>query len=128
MPDAASTPNTEALALQQAADEASALKELSKATGRAGKLLGLNIAAAVNANPAKTEIAIAILGERKSALKVSSATKAGAALNAAGFLNHLSDAVEQRLASKHPIRQPTEKKPLPEILPQHPPTLKRIGS
>ncbi len=128
MPDAASpVPSAEVLAVQAALDEQTATKELSRATGRIGKLLGASIVAGVNANPAKTEIALTVLGEKKAGIKVTSATKTGAMLNVAGLLNVLSDLVEQRLAARHPPKPPSEPKSLPKQEPVSPGIVRRIG-
>lgn len=127
MPDAAPPTPPEALALQAAVDEATAIKELSRATGRIGRLLGASIVAGTNANPTKTEVALTILGEKKAGIRVTSPTKVGALLNVAGLLNTFSDLIEQRLASRHPPVPPVERKTLPTQDQPRPVIVKRIG-
>jgi hypothetical protein len=107
--------------------EAEAAKTLSRATGRIGKLLGLNVQAATNANPAKTTVALAVLGETPAVVVTTSETKAGALTNAAGFLDRLSDAFEARWHQRYPTRPVPERKPMPETKPQVMPSVRRIG-
>ena len=122
-----STSQPEVDAINAALAESEASKSLLGATTRLGKLLGINIMAASNASKTKTTVALAILTEPKAVVVTTSGTKAGAAQNAADWLNRMSDAIEQRLSQRIAPRIPTEQKSLPEQ--KHtPPQVKKIGS
>lgn len=107
--------------------EAEAVKALSRATGRLGKMLGLNVQAATNASPAKTTVALAILGEKPTVIVTVSETKAGATQNAAAFLERLADAFEARWQERHPAGPARETRPLPDLKGAKAPSVRRIG-